>query len=67
MGKRTDSNEGSYWIKFVTIDLSGNVNIEEEEAGIPREHLIVIDQTPAQIRDNPKVAQESKFVAYRKR
>jgi hypothetical protein len=67
MGKKTDSNEGSYLVKFVNIDLTGNVNVEEEEAGIPREYLVVIDQTPAQIRKNPEVAQESKFAAYRKR
>jgi hypothetical protein len=67
MGKRTDSNEGYYWVKFVTIDLSGDVHADEEEAGIPREHLVVIDQTPEKIHSNPKIAQESKFAAYRKR
>jgi uncharacterized protein (DUF2141 family) len=62
-----DSNEGYYWVRFVSIDLSGDVHADKEEAGIPREHLVVVDQTPEKILSNPKIAQESKFVKYRNR
>ena len=67
MGKRTNSNDENYLVKFVRIDLSGNVHVDEEEAGIPKEHLVVIEQTPEKIHSNPKIAQESKYVAWRKR
>jgi hypothetical protein len=67
MGKRTNSNDEAYVVKFVSIDLSGDVHVDEEEAGIPKEYLVVIEQTPEKIRLNPKVVQESKYVVWRKR
>jgi hypothetical protein len=62
MGKRTNSNEENYLVKFVSIELSGDVHVDDEEAGIPKQYLVVIEQTPEKIRSNPNVVQESKYV-----